>query len=193
MDRRSLLKKFGIIAAVATVAPVTLAQIAKDRIYPPDAPMWFAQKDKIATKTYYGAIEPGRPDIYVALYNRDKELFGGGYERQPVRFAVPHGGACSNAEAVIFPTATSNWGKITHMAILEHKDGPTLFRGPLTTAVNVYGPEGPECDPGCQHTGDVFKFLAGDIDIDLNDGGHGIMSTGLAKRILKHLLWGDRF
>lgn len=172
MDRRSLLKKFGIIAAVATVAPVTLASIAKDRLYPPDAPMWFASKEPNGIT--------GRQNPHVALYNRDKELFGGGYARQPVRFTCGSSGSASNAEDVVFPTATRNWGKITHMAILEHKDGPTLFEGALAVRKDV-------------HMDDIFKFMIGDINIDLNDGGHGIMSDGLAKRILKHVLWGEKF
>lgn len=175
MDRRSLLKIFGVVAATATVAPATLASIAKARVYPPDAPMWFASKEPADQVK----------SIYVALFSGDKEISGGCYERQPVRFTSAVKGAAGNAEDVVFPTATADWGTITHMKLLDSKHGETMFVGPLSVPRVV---EGPECCPKDTHYGDTFKFLAGDINIDLNDGGHGVMTDRLAAKLIKQLL-----
>lgn len=177
MDRRSLLKMLGIVGAVAVATPtVTLAALAKGRVYPstpPDAPLCFVPTDKPL----------GRKQPYVRLYCHEKEISGGGYERQPVKFAAPVRGECHNEDTVMFPTATSDWGKITHMAIYDgpQDDAMPLFRGLMAREVEVLGPRGFGKYP---NNGDTFKFLVDDINITVGGEG-GAMSDELADDIIK--------
>jgi hypothetical protein len=64
-------------------------------------------------------------------------------------------GHTANTADITFPTATANWGTITHVGIFDASSGGNLlFYGALTTSKAV-------------NTGDTFKFSAGDLDITL--------------------------
>ncbi len=88
----------------------------------------------------------------------------GGSAGAYVRMAVPSGvdkwdaptatgGDTENTNAITFPTATSNWGHISGVALCDDKwDGNVLMFGALDVVRVV-------------NSGDVFKFDAGAIDI----------------------------
>jgi hypothetical protein len=105
--------------------------------------------------------------VYLALYTADPtdadtgtEVTGGAYARQVVAFGAPTQvsgkGTISNTGIVTFPTATVDWGMVTHVGIRDALTaGNLLYSGPVTTARSVL-------------TGDVVKFNIGQVVIDLD-------------------------
>lgn len=70
--------------------------------------------------------------VYVGLYTaapsdtaEGTEVSGGAYARQSVTFGAPSGNPAqiSNSASVTFPTATANWGTITHVALHSASTG----------------------------------------------------------------------
>lgn len=100
--------------------------------------------------------------VYVALYTSDPtdadsgtEVTGGSYARQSAAFSAPSNGATSNSSDITFPTATANWGTITHVGIRDAlTTGNLLFHGALTASKVV-------------NSGDTFKINATDLDVTL--------------------------
>ncbi|MDR7537430.1 MAG: hypothetical protein QN183_13825 [Armatimonadota bacterium] len=114
------------------------------------------------------------PTTYVALYTAapgetggGTEVSGGGYARQIVYenanastprwnlAAAEAGGGyvVDNAQDIVFPTATADWGTIVAAAILDAATaGNMLYYGSLAANKTV-------------GQGDTFKFAAGDLDI----------------------------
>lgn len=109
-------------------------------------------------------------NIYIALFTAapsdsggGTEVSGGSYARQAVptgassgwATASGTGGATENSGAITFPTATANWGTITHVGLFDASTaGNLLFHGALTASKQI-------------DTGDVFQFAAGALDITL--------------------------
>ena len=69
---------------------------------------------------------------------------GTGYARQSVTFGTITNGVVSNSGNVTFPTALTNWGTITHVAVMDANStddsagaGNVLFYGALTTAREI--------------------------------------------------------
>jgi hypothetical protein len=104
---------------------------------------------------------------YVALFSTATTDAGGGteisttgtgYARQSVTFSVAVNSGvtkASNSSTVTFPTATSNWGTVTYMAIYTAATGGNpLFHGPLATARTIT-------------TGDAFQITSGNLTIEL--------------------------
>lgn len=83
--------------------------------------------------------------VYVALFTAapgeaggGTEVSGGGYARQAVTFSAPSAGSTSNSADITFPTATADWGTITHFAIFDASTGGNmLYYGQLTSSVTV--------------------------------------------------------
>ena len=100
--------------------------------------------------------------VYVALYTDDPtdadsgtEVATGSYARQSVAFSAPSNGATSISSDITFPTATANWGTITHAALRDAlTTGNMLFHSVLTASKTV-------------NDGDTFKINSADLDIDL--------------------------
>jgi hypothetical protein len=103
---------------------------------------------------------------YIALYTTNPTsadvgteiLTTGGtnYTRQSVIFSAPSGGACANSADVSFPVAGTNWGNITYAGIRDASTGGhLLFYGPLVS-------------PRFVSTGDVLKFLTGNIAVSVS-------------------------
>ena len=96
---------------------------------------------------------------YVALYTTATddatagvEVTGGSYVRQAVTFSVTNDTA-TNTALIQFPTATANWGTVTHIAIYDAKTaGNRLFHGPLTTAKAIA-------------IDDIFQIGAGNLSV----------------------------
>jgi hypothetical protein len=103
---------------------------------------------------------------YVALSSGDPgeagtnllEVVGGSYAR-PLATGIwtsSTTGAIMNSAAIVFPTATANWGNITHFALFDHvTTGNMLGYGTLGTSKNVT-------------TNDVVQFATGALTIRLD-------------------------
>ncbi|MEW6171854.1 MAG: hypothetical protein AB1510_02125 [Bacillota bacterium] len=100
--------------------------------------------------------------VYVALYTSDPtdadtgtEVVGGGYARQAITFNAPVDGVATNSADVVFPTATANWGTISHFGIRDAATGGNLlWYGPFAVAKPIY-------------TGDTYKIPAGQLSCSL--------------------------
>lgn len=101
-------------------------------------------------------------DVYVGLHtaNPDEdgsgaEVSGGSYARQVASFTVSGNTATTDA-AIEFPTATADWGTVTHVAIYDAlTSGNMLAYAELTASKNI-------------SSGDVFRIPTGDLDITLD-------------------------
>jgi hypothetical protein len=102
--------------------------------------------------------------VYVALFTAvtdaeagtGTEVSGGSYARQPVTFGAPSDGAGSNSGVITFPTATANWGTVTHAGIFDALSGGN----PLTAIKALAASK-------VVNSGDIFRFPAGDIDVSV--------------------------
>jgi hypothetical protein len=80
------------------------------------------------------------------------EVSGGGYVRQGASFTVS-GNTATTSGAVEFPTATANYGTVTHCGIYDASTGGNLVAyASLTSSKTI-------------ETGDVFRIPAGDLDV----------------------------
>ena len=80
---------------------------------------------------------------------------GTAYARQTVTFTVSGNTATTDA-AVEFPTATANYGTVSHVGIYDASSAGNLIAyAALTTSKAI-------------ETGDVFRVPAGDLDITLD-------------------------
>ena len=106
---------------------------------------------------------PTRPTAwYVGLFTAapgeaggGTELSGSGYTREAVTFTVS-GNTASNDAAIEFPTATGNWGTITHVAVFDASTSGNMIAYASLTASKAID------------TGDVLRVPTGDLDITLD-------------------------
>lgn len=83
------------------------------------------------------------------------EVSGGGYARQTVAFTATTGNTISNSSAIEFPTATANYGTVTHVGVYDASSGGNLMvYASLTTSKAI-------------DSGDVFRVPTADLDITL--------------------------
>lgn len=83
------------------------------------------------------------------------EVSGGSYARQAVTLSVS-GNLATNGAAVEWPTATADWGTVTHLAVFDAlTSGNMLVYAALTASKTI-------------STGDVLRIPAGDLDITLD-------------------------
>ena len=97
---------------------------------------------------------------YVALFTTattdaggGTEVSGGGYARQLVGLSAASGagGSTSNAADITFPTATADWGTVTHVAIMDAATlGNMIMHSPLDASKAIA-------------TGDTFKINATEL------------------------------
>lgn len=86
------------------------------------------------------------------------EVSGGSYARVAVtnnstNFPNASGGLKDNGTEILFPTATADWGTVTHAAFLDAAtNGNILYWWDLPTARTILN-------------GDAFRFPAGSIDL----------------------------
>jgi hypothetical protein len=101
--------------------------------------------------------------VYVALFTSapsdaggGTEVSGGSYARQAVTLSAASGGASENSAVITFPTATADWGTVTHLALMDAATGGNmLMHTPLDASKTV-------------NNGDTFKINAGDLDITVD-------------------------
>jgi threonine dehydrogenase-like Zn-dependent dehydrogenase len=83
------------------------------------------------------------------------EVTGGGYARQSVAFTTS-GNTTSNNAAVEYPTATANYGTVTHVGVYDASSSGNLMAYAALSSNKTI------------ETGDVFRVPSGDLDITLN-------------------------
>ena len=101
---------------------------------------------------------------YVSLHTADPtdagtgaEVSGGSYARQSASFATASGtgGSVSTDADITFPTATADWGTITHIGIWDSAStGELLYHTALDTSKTIT-------------SGDIFKILSGNLTVTL--------------------------
>lgn len=115
-------------------------------------------------------------NLYVALFTssgglenntagEQTEVSGGSYARQHLDgsanyfVAIAPGaadGATSNFADIVWPTATGDWGNVTHVAIMDSgSSGNVLIWGALTSPKTI-------------ETGDQFKISANNLTLTLD-------------------------
>jgi len=83
------------------------------------------------------------------------EVATGAYARQSAAFTVT-GNTASNSAALEYPTATADYGTVTHIGVFDASTGGNLISyAPLNTSKTIA-------------TGDVLRIPAGDLDITLD-------------------------
>jgi hypothetical protein len=100
--------------------------------------------------------------VYVALFTSatadagtGTEVTGGSYARVAVDFTAASGGVTNPTADVEFPTASANWGTVTHIALVDaSSSGNFLFHGALTASKTI-------------ETGDTLVIPAADLDVSL--------------------------
>jgi len=99
---------------------------------------------------------------YVALYTTDPtdadtgtEVSGGSYARQLAGLSAASGGASSNAADITFPTATADWGTVTHIGLRDAVTAGNLFMHSAADA------------PKTIASGDTYKINATELAVTL--------------------------
>ena len=111
----------------------------------------FAGAAYTAPSTKYLALFTGAP----GETGGGTEVSGGGYARQTVAFTTS-GNTTSNNAAVEYPTATANYGTVTHVGVYDAlTSGNLMAYAALSSNKTI-------------ETGDVFRVPSGDLDITLN-------------------------
>lgn len=80
---------------------------------------------------------------------------GTAYARQSATFTVS-GNEATTSAAVEFPTATDNYGTVTHVGVFDASTGGNLIAYSALSTSKAVG------------TGDVFRIPAGDFDLTLD-------------------------
>lgn len=102
--------------------------------------------------------------VYVSLHtaNPDEDASGAevttvgtGYARQAGTFSVT-GNTATTTAAVEFPTATADYGTVTHVGIWDASSAGNMLAYAALTASKAIS------------TGDVFRIPTGDLDITLD-------------------------
>lgn len=117
---------------------------------------------KVLGHVFGGTAYTAAGTLYLALFTTNPaedgsgtEVTGGGYARQTVAFTVT-GNTASNTAAVEYPTASANYGTVTHVGVYDASTGGNLLAyAALTSSKSI-------------ETGDVFRVPTGDLDITLD-------------------------
>jgi len=117
---------------------------------------------KVLGHVFGGTAYTAAGTLYLALFTTNPaedgsgtEVTGGGYVRQTVAFTVT-GNTASNTAAVEYPTASANYGTVTHVGVYDASTGGNLLAyAALTSSKSI-------------ETGDVFRVPTGDLDITLD-------------------------
>ena len=117
---------------------------------------------KVLDHVFGGTSYTAPSTLYVALFTAapsdsggGTEVSGGAYARQTIAFTTS-GDTTSNNAAIEFPTATANYGTVTHVGIYDASSSGNLMAWAALTSSKTI------------ETGDVFRIPSGDLDITLN-------------------------
>lgn len=99
---------------------------------------------------------------YIGLFTTDPtdagtgtEVSGGSYVREAATFSVT-GDTATTTAAVEWPTATADWGTITHVAVHDAATGGNIIAHAALT------------DSKTINVDDVFRIPSGQLDISIN-------------------------
>ena len=101
--------------------------------------------------SWYLGLHTSNPDED----NSGTEVTGGGYVRQSAAFNVSGNTATTSAD-IEYPTATADYGTVTHVGIYDASTSGNLLAYAALTASKTIS------------SGDVFRIPAGDLDITLD-------------------------
>lgn len=118
-----------------------------------------------APSTVYVALFTSDPSTGATSENLEANIVtdevsssGTSYARQAATFTAAASGSASNDANITFPTATANWGTITHVAVMDDYssagDDGVIYYGALDTAKII-------------ETGDTFQITTGNLTITL--------------------------
>lgn len=117
---------------------------------------------KVLDHVVAGTAYTAPSTLYVALFTAapsdsggGTEVSGGAYARQTIAFTTS-GDTTSNNAAIEFPTATANYGTVTHVGVYDASSAGNLMAWAALTSSKTI------------ETGDVFRIPSGDLDITLN-------------------------
>ena len=117
---------------------------------------------KVLDHVFAGTAYTAPATLYIALFTAapsdsggGTEVSGGGYARQTIAFTTS-GDTTSNNAAIEFPTATANYGTVTHVGVYDASSAGNLMAWAALTSSKTI------------ETGDVFRIPSGDLDITLN-------------------------
>ena len=118
--------------------------------------------NKLISATVRNTSYPAPRNVYLALFTTDPtkdnagdEVDQASYNRQEVTFTSPTNGVSTNANQVVWNTATSNWGNVGWVAIMDASSaGNKLYYTALDNAKEIL-------------SGDQFKIDAGKITLTL--------------------------
>jgi hypothetical protein len=119
---------------------------------------------KVLDHVFGGTAYTAPSTLYLALFTANPNEDGSGtevstsgtaYARQSVAFTIS-GNTASNTAAVEYPTATANYGTVSHVGIYDASSAGNLIAyAALTSSKSI-------------ETGDVFRVPTGDLDITLD-------------------------
>ena len=118
--------------------------------------------NKLISATVRNITLPVITDVYLALYttdptkdNKGDEVEAESYNRQKITFNVPVNGVTANANRVDWNTATSDWGNVGWISIMDSASGGSmLYFKALDNPKQVL-------------SGDQFKIDAGKLNLTL--------------------------
>jgi hypothetical protein len=119
---------------------------------------------KVLDHVFGGTAYTAPSTLYLALFTANPNEDGSGtevstsgtaYARQSVAFTIS-GNTASNTAAVEYPTATANYGTVSHIGIYDASSAGNLIAYAALTSSKAI------------ETGDVFRVPTGDLDITLD-------------------------
>ena len=119
--------------------------------------------DRLVQATVRNVAWTSSPKVYLALYTEDptkagfssNEVSGVSYNRQEITFTAPVDGVATNSSQIDVSVATSNWGNVGWVSIMDSETGGfMLYFTALDDARNIL-------------TGDQFKVDADKLQLKL--------------------------
>jgi hypothetical protein len=111
----------------------------------------FTNSAYTAPSTLYLALFTGAP----GEAGGGTEVSGSAYARQTAAFTVS-GNTATNSGSIEFPTATGNYGTVSHVGVFDASSSGNLLCYATLSASKAI------------ESGDVFRVPAGDLDITLD-------------------------
>ena len=108
-----------------------------------------------AVAAYVALFKSPVTDAELEAGTLTNEVSGGAYARQLAGLGVPSDGVSSNGADITFPTATADWGTVTHCALMD-----------AATAGNVYMYSALDASKVVAN-GDTFKINAGELSVSI--------------------------
>lgn len=119
-------------------------------------------ENALANHVFRNSAMSSPATVYLSLYTDNPaeddsgtEVSGGSYARQAVTFGAPSNGVVTNSGDITFPTATGNWGTVSHFGIHDASTaGNLLAYSALDSSKTI-------------ETDDVFKVLSGNLSVSI--------------------------